>query len=403
MQAWRVEIRVRTGLPDPAGAAARAALVAAGLELEGPVAAVRGFLLGADLPRDRVESFARGVLADPIADDCEILAPDQSGQLQSRRVTVVPHPGVTDPVADSARKALRDAGLPDVATGTYQAFELTCDADADALTRIAGASLANEVIQTVLIDARPSELPGPGAPPDLEVVHVELRGRAPGELVEISRVGGLALNEAEMLTIQAHFDEQGRDPTQLELETIAQTWSEHCKHKTLTGRARSGSASRDDRQPVEDDDRPRDQGELDRDFSTTTSAVPPTTRASSRVRRGRLGVCIKVETHNHPSAIEPLRRRGHRRRRRHSRHPRHRPRRPRPIANTDVFCVAPPDLPPDAVPQGCLHPQGRSCAAWSAGCATTATRWASPPSTARFTWVDPDYVGNPLVYVGNIG
>ena len=39
-----------------------------------------------------------------------------------------------------------------------------------------------------------------------------------------------------MQTIQAHFRELGRDPTDVELETIAQTWSEHCSHKTLAGR-----------------------------------------------------------------------------------------------------------------------------------------------------------------------
>ena len=39
-----------------------------------------------------------------------------------------------------------------------------------------------------------------------------------------------------MKTIQRHFAELGRDPTDCELETLAQTWSEHCSHKTLRGR-----------------------------------------------------------------------------------------------------------------------------------------------------------------------
>src|SRR3990172_3704191 len=38
-----------------------------------------------------------------------------------------------------------------------------------------------------------------------------------------------------MQTTRAYFRELGRDPTDAELETIAQTWSEHCSHKTLTG------------------------------------------------------------------------------------------------------------------------------------------------------------------------
>ena len=38
-----------------------------------------------------------------------------------------------------------------------------------------------------------------------------------------------------MKAVQAHFRELGREPTDVELETIAQTWSEHCSHKTLKG------------------------------------------------------------------------------------------------------------------------------------------------------------------------
>ena len=55
-------------------------------------------------------------------------------------------------------------------------------------------------------------------------------------LVRASREGQLFLSLAEMQTIQAHFRELKRDPTDVELETIAQTWSEHCSHKTLAGR-----------------------------------------------------------------------------------------------------------------------------------------------------------------------
>ncbi len=55
-------------------------------------------------------------------------------------------------------------------------------------------------------------------------------------LERLSREGQLYLSLVEMQTIQAHFRTLGRDPTDVELETIAQTWSEHCSHKTLAGR-----------------------------------------------------------------------------------------------------------------------------------------------------------------------
>ena len=51
----------------------------------------------------------------------------------------------------------------------------------------------------------------------------------------LSREGCLSLDLAEMRTIQTHFAELGRAPTNVELESLAQTWSEHCVHKTLKG------------------------------------------------------------------------------------------------------------------------------------------------------------------------
>ncbi len=54
--------------------------------------------------------------------------------------------------------------------------------------------------------------------------------------MRLSRQGQLYLSLAEMQAIRAHFRQLDRDPTDVELETIAQTWSEHCSHKTLAGR-----------------------------------------------------------------------------------------------------------------------------------------------------------------------
>src|SRR5947209_20358018 len=53
------------------------------------------------------------------------------------------------------------------------------------------------------------------------------------ELLAVSKQGLLALNLDEMRTIQRHYRELRREPTDVELETLAQTWSEHCSHKTF--------------------------------------------------------------------------------------------------------------------------------------------------------------------------
>ena len=58
------------------------------------------------------------------------------------------------------------------------------------------------------------------------------------KLSEISKSGQLYLNLDEMKAIQNHFKKEKRNPTDVELETIAQTWSEHCRHKTFRGTIR---------------------------------------------------------------------------------------------------------------------------------------------------------------------
>jgi phosphoribosylformylglycinamidine (FGAM) synthase-like enzyme len=54
-------------------------------------------------------------------------------------------------------------------------------------------------------------------------------------LLAMSKARLLSLDLAEMRTVQRYYAELGRDPTDVELETLAQTWSEHCVHKTFQG------------------------------------------------------------------------------------------------------------------------------------------------------------------------
>lgn len=392
MDAWRIEVTSRDGMPDPAGATATAALRQAGLTTARPVRAWRGYLLGADLAEGQVRRFAEEVLADPVADRFTIHAPGAAPRL-GRRVSVLPLPGVTDPVAHSVQKALVDLGLPKVATGTYKAFEVEDSTDGRALLQAARKALANEVVQQVLLDAMPAHLPGPGAQADLSVRPFPMLGLAGAALVDLSKRAGLALTEREMLAVQAHFASQRREPTRLEIETVAQTWSEHCKHKTLTGRIRF-------------------EGQVIENLLKQTIAhVTHSLRRDFCVSvfKDNAGVvtfddddcvCIKVETHNHPSAIEPFGGAGtgvggvirdvlgtglga------------------RPIASTDVFCLAPPNLPEAQVPKGCLPPL-----TVLKGVVAGVRDYGNPmgiPTVHGAVHFDPDFVGNPLVYVGNIG
>lgn len=396
MQAWRIEVLVRPEQPDPAGEAARRALERAGLAGIRRVRSRRGYLLGDQLGEDQVRSFAKTVLADPVTDTIEVFAPGARSPGRDpgvHRVSVLRRPGVTDPVAHSVQKALVDGGLPEVAAATYAAYEVHGDAPGEAMLRAARRALANDVIQEVLADVLPEELPGPGGTADLVRREVPLQGLDQAGLVRLSQDGGLALDGAEMLAIQAHFAGLGRPPTRMELETLAQTWSEHCKHKTLTGRVRFEGRVIDNllKSTIAHVTRT-----LDRDFCVSVFVD------NAGVIRfdDEDSVCIKVETHNRPSAIEPFGGAGtgvggvirdvlgtglga------------------RPIASTDVFCFAPPDLPPERLPQGCLHPR-----TILQGVVAGVRDYGNPmgiPTVNGSIHFDEDFVGNPLVYVGNVG
>ena len=111
--------------------------------------------------------------------------------------------------------------------------------------------------------------------------------------------GGLALDGHEMTTIQAHFASLQRAPTRLELETLAQTWSEHCKHKTLTGTVQFGGQRIDN---LLKSTIAKVTHDLDRDFCVSVFVDNAGIIKFDDVD----SVCIKVETHNRPSAIEPF-------------------------------------------------------------------------------------------------
>ncbi|MCA8949170.1 MAG: phosphoribosylformylglycinamidine synthase subunit PurS, partial [Planctomycetes bacterium] len=352
MQAWRVDVLVKSGQPDPAGEAALRALQAAGLAEVTAVRSRRGFLLGRELDEPAVRQFAAAVLSDPIADEFAIHAPDAVAATNAADhahcVAVVPRPGVTDPVAHSVQKALVDMGLPAVATGTYRAYDIEGTVADDRLLAVARKVLANDVVQEVLTGL-PAGLPGGGGSAELDVQAIALAGLDRGALEQLSRQGGLALDGDEMTAIQAHFAALGRAPTRMELETLAQTWSEHCKHKTLTGNVTFDGRRIENllKSTIAHVTRT-----LDRDFCVSVFVD------NAGVIRfdDEDSVCIKVETHNRPSAIEPFGGAGtgvggvirdvlgtglga------------------RPIASTDVFCFAPPDLPAERVPAGCLPPR----------------------------------------------
>ena len=398
---WEVEIRPAAGEVDRDGLRVVGEAHALGVAGVKTVTTARSFLLqGASLNNSDVTRAATTLLVDPVA---EIFSAHQvsakSASSKERLLNVLFKPGVTDNVALSTQKALADLGfaVDTVATGRKYWFEAdVSDADLD---RIAKRVLANDAIERVITGPLQMDQIGAGSEYKFQLRTVPIRTMNDDALMHLSKHGQLYLSLAEMLTIKAHWVEQQRDPTDIELESVAQTWSEHCSHKTLKGRIRY----RDEK------------GE--RVFE---NMLKETVFGATVEIREKLGaddwcvsvfkdnagvvkfddeqnVCFKVETHNHPSAIEPyggantglggvIR------------DPLGTGLGAKPICNTDVFCFAPPDTPYDALPPGTLHPKLVMKGVVS-GVRDYGNRMGIPTVNGS-VFFDERYLGNPLVYCG---
>ena len=133
-----------------------------------------------------------------------------------------------------------------------------------------------------------------------ELYEVNILDADDEELLRISEELGLSLNLQEMKKIKEYFEKKGRNPTDIELQTLGQTWSEHCFHKTFKGTIRTA------------------EGEVINSLFKTYIA-----KAAEELKKpwcisifednagiihfeDDIAVAVKVETHNHPSAIEPF-------------------------------------------------------------------------------------------------
>jgi phosphoribosylformylglycinamidine (FGAM) synthase-like enzyme len=65
---------------------------------------------------------------------------------------------------------------------------------------------------------------------------ISVRDLAADQLLDLSKKMKLSLSKADMQAVQQIFNDEGRDPTDVELEVIAQTWSEHCKHRIFNAK-----------------------------------------------------------------------------------------------------------------------------------------------------------------------
>ena len=398
---------------DPVGESIRHQIAEFGTTV-GPIETARIYLVETSADTDQVRQVASELLADPVVDRAELVtgaaAADDDGH---SRIEVHLKPGVMDPVAASTEMAIRDMGIPVREVRTGRSYLIQGSVPRDELQRIASRVLANGVVESVHFDPFvPTEFQR-GHDYKLNLRHVEIRKLTDEQLQKLSREGHLFLSLAEMKSIQSYYREQSREPTDVELETIAQTWSEHCVHQTLKSAVEL--EMRDEAGKVLET---RRYDNLIRDtiFKSTMEIMrsPDKKGFCLSVFSDNAGViafdaadavCFKVETHNHPSAIEPyggsatgvggvirdvlgtgLA--------------------ARPIANTDVFCVADPNYgkangKQERLPRGVIHPK-RILQQVVAGVRDYGNRMGIPTVNGA-VYFDNRYLGNPLVFCGCVG
>ncbi len=391
---WRVEVTLRREFYDPEGHAALGDIRDLGIASVSDVRLVHVYLVTGPLTAKQIERVAARLLADPVNQVFSIGKPVPS-PLKGRHavVQVFRKPGVMDPVAASTLKGIADLGLRANSVRTGRKFLLYGNPTKEELALISDKVLHNDVIEEAFFGD--AAIPHAPAVPEYKFQRreVSLLGVSDQRLLEISKALTLSLNLEEMRTIQRHFADQGRNPTDIELECIAQTWSEHCVHKTLRG-------------VIDFDGRIIDNLLKSTVFKATSELKKPWCVSVFKDNAGiirfddEFNVCFKVETHNHPSAIEPYGGAG-------TgiggvtRDPLGTGLGAKPILNTDVFCFGPPDLPASKVPPGALHPK-RVMKGVVSGVRDYGNRMGIPTANGA-VFFDERYVGNPLVYCGNVG
>ena len=421
----RIEIGFKEGIRDALGEKVRRRIIEH-LDIHvDEVKTIEVYTIDVDdgLTGEELKKVARGPLSDPIIHDFAInkgLA-DRFDWL----IEVGFKPGVTDNVGKTAREAIelllgRPSGC---LAGVYTSRQYVISGpigrtDAE---RIASALLANELIERYeIIDGRTWEKEKGITPyvprvavaglPQTEEIDLSVNDQS---LLRISSERVLALNLEEMKALRDYLKDEaivrerkkaglGEKMTDAELECLAQTWSEHCKHKIF-----NSLISYED-----------EQGRTIRINSLFDSYI----KRATREIRDRLGVndwCLsvfadnagiikfnddynlvfKLETHNSPSALDPyggaltgivgV-----------NRDPFGTGKGAKLIFNTDVFCFAPPTYA-KPLPKRILHPR-RIYEGVREGVEHGGNKSGIPTVNGCLVF-DERYLGKPLVYCGTGG
>lgn len=416
----RVEVALKPGITDAHGNSVRKQIIE---DLHIDVEAVQVidvYTINSNLTEEQVESVARDLLADPITQEYRI---NKSFDIPfSVAIEVGYKPGVTDNVGATTVEGIEDLlGVKfsrEESVYTSKLYLLSGEITKEQAEKICLGLLANPLIERYQIwqagediQATVKEITGFSHGLDFKPLVAEVNlDVSDEELLEISKKGVLSLNLEEMRLIRDYFKDErvkaerekvglGPRPTDVELEMLAQTWSEHCKHKifnSIIDYSEDGKSEKIDslfktyiREATEEIAREKDW--LVSVFVDNAGVVEFDDDHN---------MVFKVETHNHPSALDPyggavtgivgV-----------NRDPMGTGLGADLIFNTDVFCFGPPDFDYEKLPASVLHPK-RIFKGVRKGVEDGGNKIGIPTVNGAILF-DEAYVYNPLVYCGTGG
>ncbi|MBI4674469.1 MAG: phosphoribosylformylglycinamidine synthase subunit PurL [Chloroflexi bacterium] len=375
------------------------------------------FVQGA-LSENDLQRLAAELLTDPVAELARWRTRD--AQHGAQLIQVALRPGVTDPVAHEIVRAAHALGITNVeqaATGQQYVVrgkhnQPLSDHELHTLAR---RLLANDVIQHYALGEIEPTFPQADASAHASgiVETIPITELSDGELLQLSAERRAALDLNEMRAVQNYFrsakQSVGREPTDVEFEMLAQTWSEHCVHKTFKAKISHQSSVNSHQSSVSSLQSPVSGGVVDGILKTFLRAATekinaPWVRSAFVDNAGIIDfddefeISFKVETHNHPSAIEPfggantgvggvirdvLGVSA------------------KPIAATDVLCFGPQDVDAEKLPEGVLHPR-----VIRSGVVAGVQDYGNKigiPTVSGAIYYDEGYTANPLVFCGCVG
>jgi phosphoribosylformylglycinamidine synthase len=380
------------------------------------------FFLEGNLSTESLQEICASFLCDPVTDqyDWRILENNRVISIKKennpfcKAIEVLLRPGVTDNVANELIHASHRMGfreLKKAATGLRYEFKLDAKniLSDDDLHLIAKNLLVNNTIQRYsLSDIQPEFVDG--SPTLSHPEQIDLSRLDDAGLLILNSDRRLALDLNELQTIRNYFLAKNRPASDAELETIAQTWSEHCVHKTFRAIVTvNDHTSANEILAGSSQQNPSSNYTIDNLLKTylqsATNEINATWVKSAFVDNAGViefdkdtDLSFKVETHNHPSAIEPFGGANtgtggvvrdilgvsH-----------------RPIAATDILCFGPPSMPLKELPIGVLHPT-RIRSGVIAGIADYGNKLGLPTVNGA-VFYHHGYTFNPLVFCGSVG